>query len=262
MNDKNVLDVRDLPGSREGCDSSRSRWRRRRPNYAIAPGPFQPTWESLKQYKCPEWFRDAKFGIWAHWGVQCVPEQGDWYAWHMYRPGDREFQYHLEHYGHPSKFGLKDLCNAWKAEKWDPEKLMQLYKKAGAQYFVAMGNHHDNFDNWDSKYQPWNTVNVGPKKDLIGIWAKTARKHGLRFGVSIHSARAWDWLEAAHGSDTEGPMKGVPYDGALDQGRRQGKVVGRARSGGFVLSAWDGSNPGSQAGLRIQVLPACQGYAG
>ena len=90
--------------------------------------------------------------------------------------GDPVFQYHLEHYGHPSKFGLKDLCNAWKAERWDPEKLIQLYKRAGAKYFVAMANHHDNFDNWDSKYQPWNTVNVGPKKDLIGIWAKTCAR--------------------------------------------------------------------------------------
>jgi len=191
--------------------------------YSIAEGTFQPTWESLKQYQCPEWFRDAKFGIWAHWGVQCVPEQGDWYAWHMYRPGDREFQYHLEHYGHPSQFGLKDLCNAWKAEKWDPERLIQLYKRAGAKYFVAMANHHDNFDNWDSKYQPWNSVNVGPKKDLIGIWAKTARKEGLRFGVTVHNARAWDWLEAAHGSDKDGPMKGVPYDGALTKADGKGQ---------------------------------------
>ena len=193
--------------------------------YSIADGPFKPTWDSLKQYKCPEWFRDAKFGIWAHWGVQCVPAQGDWYAWHIYRPalGSAIYPFHCETYGHPSEFGLKDLCNAWNAEKWDPEKLMQLYKKAGAQYFVAMGNHHDNFDNWDSKYQPWNAVNVGPKKDLIGIWAKTARKAGLRFGVSIHSARAWDWLDAAHGSDSEGPLKGVPYDGALTKADGKGK---------------------------------------
>jgi alpha-L-fucosidase len=200
--------------------------------YSIAEGPYKPTWESLKQYECPEWFRDAKFGIWAHWGVQCQPEKGDWYAWHMYRrsPGSSIYKFHCENYGHPSVFGLKDLCNAWKAEKWDPDRLMQLYKKAGAQYFVAMGNHHDNFDNWDSKYQPWNSVNVGPKKDLIGIWAKTAKKYGLRFGVSIHSARAWDWLKAAHGSDTEGPLKDVPYDGALTKADGKGKW-------------WDGLDP-------------------
>ena len=198
--------------------------------FQIADGPYKSTWESLKQYECPEWFRDAKFGIWAHWGVQCVPEQGDWYAWHMYRPGDREFQYHIEHYGHPSKFGLKDLCNAWKAEKWDPDRLMQLYKKAGAQYFVAMGNHHDNFDNWDSKYQPWNSVNVGPRKDLLGMWEKSARKYELRFGVTIHAARAWDWLEAAHSSDPDGPNKGVPYDGALTKADGKG-------------TWWDGLDP-------------------
>jgi alpha-L-fucosidase len=157
----------------------------------------------------------------------------------MYRPalGSAIYPFHCETYGHPSEFGLKDLCNAWKAEKWDPEKLMQLYKKAGAQYFVAMGNHHDNFDNWDSNYQPWNAVNVGPKKDLIDIWAKTARKAGLRFGVSIHSARAWDWLEAAHGSDAKGPLKGVPYDGALTKADGKGKW-------------WEGLDPVDLYGLH------------
>jgi alpha-L-fucosidase len=114
------------------------------------------------------------------------------------------------------------VCNAWKAEKWDPEKLIQLYKRAGAQYFVAMANHHCNFDMWDSKYQPWNSVNVGPKKDIIGMWARAARAHGLRFGVTVHAARAWSWYEPAHGSDQEGPLKGVPYDGALLKAAGQG----------------------------------------
>ncbi len=106
-----------------GADASRNK-------YEIAPGKFKPTWESLAQYECPEWFRDAKFGIWAHWGPQCQPEQGDWYAQHMYQQGHPQYQYHVEHYGHPSTFGFKDVCHAWKAEKWDPEKLIQLYKRA------------------------------------------------------------------------------------------------------------------------------------
>ena len=90
--------------------------------FVIADGPYKPTWESLKQYECPDWFRDAKFGIWAHWGVQCQPEMGDWYAWHMYRPalGSPIYKFHCAIYGHPSVFGLKDLCNAWKADvTWD-----------------------------------------------------------------------------------------------------------------------------------------------
>ena len=113
-------------------------------NLPIAPGPFKPTWESLKQYECPEWFRDAKFGIWAHWRPQCQPEQGDWYARSMYEEGSADYKYHVAHYGHPSKFGFKDIDHIWHAEHWDPDKLIQLYKRAGAKYFVALANHHDN----------------------------------------------------------------------------------------------------------------------
>ena len=183
--------------------------------YPIAEGPFQPDWRSFKQYQCPDWFRDAKFGIWAHWSPQCQPEQGDWYAYHMYKQGSRYYNYHIEHYGHPSQVGYKDVCNLWKAEKWDPEKMIRLYQRAGAKYFVALANHHCNFDCWDSTSQPWNSVNIGPKKDIVGTWAALARQYGLRFGVSVHSARAWEWYEVAHGADTNGPYKGVPYDGAL-----------------------------------------------
>src|SRR5664280_1982104 len=93
-----------------------------------AEGPFKPNDESLKQYQYPEWFRDAKFGIWAHWGPQAVPRQGDWYAKQMYQEGSADYKYHLAHYGHPSKFGYKDIIPLWKAEKWDPEQLMKLYK--------------------------------------------------------------------------------------------------------------------------------------
>jgi alpha-L-fucosidase len=181
----------------------------------ISAGPFQPTWESLmQQYKCPDWFRDAKFGIWAHWSAQCVPEQGDWYARNMYIQGNRQYDYHIKTYGHPSKFGFMEIDNLWKAERWEPEKLMALYKRAGAKYFVALANHHDNFDAYDSKYHAWNSVNVGPKKDIVGIWAKVARENGLRFGVSNHSAHAWHWFQTAYGYDGDGPLAGVRYDAA------------------------------------------------
>ena len=188
----------------------------------VQKGKFQPNWESLKQYKVPEWFRDAKFGIWAHWGPQCQPERGDWYAREMYSQGNWKFKEHLKLYGHPSTNGFKDVIHAWKAENWNPERLLALYKRAGAQYFFALANHHDNFDNYDSKYQPWNSVNLGPKKDLIGGWAKAARKHGMKFGVSVHAAHAWSWYEAAQGADKDGPLAGVPYDGKLTKADGKG----------------------------------------
>ena len=180
----------------------------------IAPGPFQPTLESLKQYQCPEWFRDAKFGIWAHWGPQAVPMDGDWYARGMYEPGNRHYKYHLEHYGHPSTNGYKDIIPLWKAEKWDPDRLMALYKQAGARYFVSMGCHHDNFDLWNSRFHRWNAVNMGPKRDVVGDWQKAAEKYGLRFGVSEHMGASFTWFQASHGADKTGPFAGVPYDGA------------------------------------------------
>lgn len=196
----------------------------------IAPGPFEPNWESLKQYEVPQWFQDAKFGIWAHWSPQCVPEEGDWYARGMYQEGSDQYNYHVKTYGHPSAFGYKDIINLWTAARWDPDRLMRLYKRAGAQYFVALANHHCNIDCWDSTYQEWNSVRVGPKKDIVGIWERAARKHGLRFGVTVHAARAWDWFQVAHGSDKAGPMAGVPYDGALT----------KADGGG---TWWDGLDP-------------------
>ena len=183
-------------------------------NLPIAAGPFSATSESLKQYQYPTWFQDAKFGIWAHWGPQAVPMDGDWYAKGMYEPGNKHYKYHLEHYGHPSEFGYKDIIPLWKAEKWDPDRLMSLYKKAGAQYFVSMGTHHDNFFLWNSKLHSWNSVNMGPKRDVVGEWKKAAQKYGLKFGVSEHLGASFTWLQASHGADKTGTKAGVPYDGA------------------------------------------------
>ncbi len=180
----------------------------------IDKGKFQGTRDSLKAYRIPEWFQDAKFGIWAHWGPQSVPEDGDWYARQMYIQGNPQYKFHVEHYGHPSKVGFKDVIATFKADKWDPEHLMDLYKKAGAKYFVSMGVHHDNFDMWHSKYQPrWNAAASGPKKDIVGMFKDAARKRGLYFGVSEHLSNSFDWLATSHTSDKEGPLAGVPYDG-------------------------------------------------
>jgi len=180
----------------------------------MAPGPFRPEFESFTQYQCPEWFRDAKLGMWAHWGPQAVPMMGDWYAKHMYVQGHRQYEHHLQTYGHPTTHGYKDIIPLWKAEKWDPDRLMAMYKKAGARYFVSMGSHHDNFYLWNSKLHKWNAVQMGPKRDVVGDWQGAARKQGLYFGVSEHLGASFTWFQDSHKSDKTGPKAGVPYDGA------------------------------------------------
>jgi len=204
----------------------------------VAAGPFEPTLDSLKQYKYPDWFRDGKLGMWAHWGPQAVPMAGDWYARNMYIEGQRQYKDHLERYGHPSEHGYKDIIPLWKAEKWDPDALMALYRKAGAKYFVSMGSHHDNFFLWNSKLHKWNAVNMGPKRDVVGDWQKAAKKAGLKFGVSEHLGASFTWFQPSHGADKTGPKAGVPYDGA--DPKHQDLYHFPAESGD---KGWYGNNP-------------------
>ncbi len=216
------------------------------PQRHIAPGPFEPTWPSLRAYKTPDWFRDAKFGIWAHWSAQCVPEQGDWYARQMYIEGHPQYQHHLRTYGHPSVSGFMEIDNLWKADQWRPDELMGLYTAAGARYFVSLANHHDNFDNFASTHHSWNSTRVGPMQDIVGTWAKIARAHGLRFGVSNHSAHAWHWFQTAYGYDPDNAAlkQGVRYDGAtLTEAGGRGKW-------------WDGLDPQELYTGRNFVMPA------
>ena len=216
----------------------------------VETGTFEGNWESLSQWECPEWFKDAKFGIWAHWGPQCQAEDGDWYARFMYYDGSGQYQWHLYHYGDPSVFGLKDLCNAWKAQKWDPERLVNLYKSVGARYFMALGNHHDNFDLWDSPYQEWNSVNVGPKKDLAKGWSEACKKAGLHFGVSIHASHAWTWLEPSQEYDgclTKADGIGQWWEGLDPQelyAQNHAHSTGWENSG-TIHSQWDWGNGAS-----------------
>jgi alpha-L-fucosidase len=184
------------------------------PGIEIERGPFEGTRASLSKYEAPEWFRDAKFGIWAHWGPQSAIEYGDWYARNIYIEGSKPYLYHVETYGHPSKFGYKDTIPFWKAEQFDPTYLIGLYKKAGAKYFMSMAVHHDNFDMWNSTHQIWNAANMGPKKDIVGMWARAARHAGLKFAVSEHLWITYKWFSTSHGHDETGPYAGVPYDGA------------------------------------------------
>jgi alpha-L-fucosidase len=181
---------------------------------------LQPDWQALAaEYQVPDWFRDAKFGIWAHWGPQCQPEYGDWYGRLMYMEGklpwrndDSPYQHHLRKYGHPSRRGFIDIIGEWKAEEWDPAYLLQRYRKAGARYFMAMANHHDNLDLFDSRHHAWNSVRVGPRRDIVGTWGNLVRQTDLKFAVSNHSSHAWHWWQTAYGYDTQGPMKGRRYD--------------------------------------------------
>jgi len=187
---------------------------------AASGGHVEADWASLAaNYSVPEWFRDAKFGIWAHWGPQCQPEWGDWYARLLYlqgkqpwMPRETAYDHHLKHYGHPSRTGFLDVIGQWKAQNWQPEYLIQRYVKAGARYFMAMGCHHDNLDLFASRYHSWNSVRVGPKRDILGTWEPLVRQAGLKFGVSNHSSHAWHWYQPAYGYDPEGPMRGRRYD--------------------------------------------------
>lgn len=180
---------------------------------AAAAGPVEANWSSITAaFRVPEWFRDAKFGIWAHWSAQCVPEFGDWYGRLMYLQGNPFYEHHLKTYGHPADGGFMEMENRWKTENWDPEYLIGLYKNAGAKYFMALANHHDNLDTFDSTHHAWNTLRVGPKRDIIGTWEKIARREGLRFAVSNHSSHAWHWWQTAYGYDAEGPRNGERYD--------------------------------------------------
>jgi alpha-L-fucosidase len=179
----------------------------------IADGPFAPTWESLRAFECPQWFRDAKLAFWSHWGPQSVPMYGDWYARHMYVEGHDQYRHHWRVYGHPSEVGYKDIIPLWKAENFDPEGLMRLFVDAGAKYFVAQAMHHDNFDNFDSSHNKWNSVNMGPRKDICALWRDAAKSHGLPFGLTEHLGASFNWFGANKGADKTGPYTGIPYDG-------------------------------------------------
>jgi alpha-L-fucosidase len=185
-------------------------------DFPIAAGPFEPTWDSIaKNYPGePAWLREAKFGIWVHFGPQSAGQSGDWYARKIYQPGIPAYDNHIRDFGHPSESGYKDVLHTWNPAKLNPARLVRIYHDAGARFLIVQGVHHDNFDNWNSTYQPWNSVNMGPKRDLIGEWSKAAHASGMRYGVAFHHEYTWWWYQPAFGSDATGPKAGVPYDAA------------------------------------------------
>ena len=157
-------------------------------------GQFRPTWDSLAAYRVPEWFRDAKFGIFIHWGVYSVPAFGsEWYSRNMYVQGSPAFKHQVETYGPQSKFGYKDFIPMFRAEHFDPNAWLDLFVQAGARYVVPVAEHCDGFPMYDSSLTDWDAAKMGPKRDVVGELAAATRRHGLHFGVSSHRAEHWWW---------------------------------------------------------------------
>ena len=229
------------------------------PKFSMATGPYTADWKALGlAYSTPQWWRDAKFGAWAHWDPQSMPEQGDWYAYHMYQENSADFNYNVSHYGDPSVYGYKDICHDWKIDLWDPNALMDLYVQMGAKFFMAMGSHHDNFDNWDSSYQPWNSVKVGVKKDMVGTWAPIARQKGMRFGIGFHNtpARTYgQWMPIRYTSDAKGPYDAMlttaDGNGKWWQGMNPADLYGPKHSGDCSNNSCNNSAYGTQFMYRV-----------
>jgi len=169
-----------------------------------AAGPFRPDWESLQNYKAPEWYRDAKFGIFIHWGVYSVPAFGsEWYPRMMYVEGSEEYKHHLATYGEQDKFGYKDFIPLFHAQNFDPAAWARLFKEAGAKYVVPVFEHHDGFAMYDSGVSDWTAARMGPHRDLMGDLAKAVRAEGLHLGASSHRVEHNFFL---------GPARAIPSD--------------------------------------------------
>jgi alpha-L-fucosidase len=167
-------------------------------------GPFQPTWESLKGYKIPDWYQDAKFGIFIHWGVYSVPAFGsEWYPRLMYLQGSPEFQHHVATYGPQSKFGYKDLIPQFKAEKFDPHAWAELFRKSGARYVIPVAEHHDGFAMYHSDLSDWCAAKMGPRRDVVGEIEKAVRAEGLHFGASSHRAEHYFFMNGGREFDSD-----------------------------------------------------------
>jgi len=173
---------------------------------------FEPTWESLEQYEIPDWYQDAKFGIFIHWGVYSVPAFGnEWYPRNMYLAGSSEFAHHVATYGPQAKFGYKDFIPRFTAEKFDPAAWVDLFHRAGAKYVVPVAEHHDGFALYDSAHSDWTAAKMGPKRDIIGELARACRARGLAVGVSSHRAEHWFFMGG--GRDFESDVNDPAYEG-------------------------------------------------
>ena len=168
----------------------------------IENGKYKDTWESLSQYRVPDWYKDSKFGIFIHWGVYSVPAFGsEWYSRNMYIQGSWEYNHHIETYGAHKDFGYKDFIPMFKAEKFSADEWCDLFKQAGAQYIVPVAEHHDGFQMYKSEVSKWNAYDMGPHKDIVGELSESACRHGIVNGASSHRVEHWFFM--GHGKDFE-----------------------------------------------------------
>ncbi len=206
---------------------------------ATAQGPYRPDWESLEKYEAPAWYRDAKFGVFIHWGVYSVPAFGnEWYPRNMYEPGFDAYKHHIATYGTQDKFGYKDFIPMFKAEHYDPAAWADLFKKAGAKYVVPVAEHHDGFAMYDSGVSDWTAIKMGPHRDVIGELAKAVRADGLRFGVSTHRVEHDFFMGVGRKiqSDVNDPQNAAFYGPAQVGVIKWGSPV--ANDFTYVSSAW------------------------
>ena len=179
-------------------------------------GPFAPTWPSIAANVpgngTPAWLRQAKFGIWFHYGPQANLASGDWSAQHMYQQGSTPYNNHLANFGHPITNGYKDVIRAWAPTNYSPAGMAQLFYNAGARFVLVQGVHHDNFDNWNSRYNPWNMVNFGAKRDTMAEWTNAIHNLGMHLGVAFHHEYSWWFTQPDFLSDSTGAFAGLPFD--------------------------------------------------
>jgi alpha-L-fucosidase len=202
-------------------------------------GPFRADWESLQKYEVPEWYQDAKFGIFIHWGVYSVPAfSNEWYPRNMYEPGFEAYKHHVATYGPEDKFGYKDFIPMFKAERFDPSAWAELFKKAGAKYVVPVAEHHDGFAMYDSGLSDWTAAKMGPHRDVIGELAKAVRAQGLRFGVSSHRVEHDFFMGVGRkiSSDVNDPQYAAFYGPAQPGVYQWGTPVGNDFT--YVSQAW------------------------
>lgn len=205
---------------------------------------YQPTWHSIRSHQTPQWFQDAKFGIYTHWGVYCVPGYGPnatWYPYNMYRPGTGQYDYHVKTYGGPEKFGYKDFIPDFTGEKFDADEWAEIFKGAGAQYAGPVGEHHDGFCLWDSAYTQWKATRLGPKRDVVGELAQAIRQQDMRFMVALHHAENWwffpHWIPEYDTSNPEyAGLYGEPHD--LDGNVNNDDFFGQTKPSQAFLELW------------------------
>lgn len=190
--------------------------------------PFEPSWNSLRQHTTPQWFQDAKFGIYTHWGIYSVPAAGPnatWYPYNMYRPGNKQYEYHVKTYGGPEKFGYKDFIPEFTGAKFDPQEWAEVFAGSGARFAGPVGEHHDGFTMWNTRFSEWNAVKMGPHRDVVGELEKAIRAQGMKYMVALHHAENWwffpHWVKEYDTSDPRfAGLYGEPHnvDGNIPKG--------------------------------------------